>query len=51
MNANYVEMALIRISSIVAMNANYYNVYSVIRVQLRTWTTNLQSTVVEIAAE
>jgi hypothetical protein len=27
------------------MNANYYNVYSVIRVQLRTWTTNLQSTV------
>jgi hypothetical protein len=24
------------------MNANYYNVYSVIRVQLCTWTTNLQ---------
>jgi hypothetical protein len=40
-----VEMAPIRISSIVAMNANYYNVYSVIRVQLCTWTTNLQSTV------
>ena len=31
--------------SIVAMNVNYYNVYSVIRIQLCTWTTNLQSTV------
>ena len=27
------------------MNVNYYNVYSVIRIQLCTWTTNLQSTV------
>jgi hypothetical protein len=27
-----VEMVLIRISNIVAMNVNYYNVYSVIRV-------------------
>ena len=43
-----IEMALINISStvvisIVAMNVNYYNVYSV----TCTWTTNLQSTVIE----
>jgi hypothetical protein len=36
-----VEMAIE--VSIVAMNANYYNVYSVIRIQLCTWTTNLYS--------
>ena len=29
------------------MNVNFYNVYSVIRIQLCTWTTNLQSTVTD----
>jgi hypothetical protein len=37
-----VEMESIVEISIVAMNVNYYNVYSVFRVQLCTWTTNLQ---------
>ena len=39
--ANYYVVVI----SIVTMNINYYNVYSVIRIQLCTWTSNLQSTV------
>ena len=33
------------------VNVIYYNVYSVIRIQLCTWTTILQSTVLRLSAE